>query len=435
MPFTLTMPKLSPTMEGGTIVKWHKQEGDQVNEGDVLFEVATDKATVEYNAIDKGFLRKILVQEGEEALLNQPVAIFTETKEESIEGYEPEGEAAAAEEVKEMTQEEGEEKPKEKKKKAEPEAVKKGLSAPGFTPEPPLEEYEFEWREKPSERILASPLAKQLASERNIDLSAIKGSGPGGRVMSRDLDLSIPKAAVSFGPQKLPDIPPGTYEEEPLGPMRKAIGERLQASKTFIPHFYVQQEVDADPLMAVRNQLKAFDLKVTFNDFVIRAAALALREHPEINSGFNSEKNQIIRFKTIDISIAVSIEAGLITPIIRHADYKNVGELSGEVKYLAGLAKKGKLAPEQYRGGSFTISNLGMFGIRDFQAVINPPQAAILAVGGIQDRLVLKNGQAAPGKILQLSLSSDHRVIDGADAAQFLNTVKKYLENPAVLLV
>lgn len=428
MPFTLTMPKLSPTMEGGTIVKWHKKEGDEVKGGDLLFEVATDKATVEHNALDEGFLRKILVPEGAEALVNQAVAIFTESKDESIEGYEPEGlkqEEAPAAEVDE--------------EKGEAPAPKKSTGTVAaqvaFPIEPPLEDYTFEFDTGMHERLAASPLAKKLAKEKGIDLTSVKGSGPDGRVMSRDLDLAMPDTPATFGRKGAPTLKPGTYEEEPMSPMRKAIGEKLQASKTFIPHFYVQQDVDVEPMITLREQLKAGGIKVTFNDFIMRATALALKEHPGVNSGFDAEGSKIIRFKTIDICVAVSIDEGLITPIVRHVDYKNLGQISAEVKHLAGLAKEGKLQPHQYRGGSFTISNLGMFGIHDFQAIINPPQVSILSIGGMRDTPVVKEGQVVPGKRMMLSLSSDHRVIDGADAARFIVTVQKYLENPTILLI
>jgi pyruvate dehydrogenase E2 component (dihydrolipoamide acetyltransferase) len=434
MPFTLTMPKLSPTMEMGTIVKWHKREGDEVQEGDLLFEVATDKATVEYNALDPGFLRKILVQEGSDAKVNQPLAIFTATKNESIEGYIPVSE-------KEIKQEQQEEHKVEKKTKKKEESEKvfaeaSTLTSPAFEPMPPLEKYTYEWVEGlPSQRIKASPLAKKLAKEQNLDLSQLKGTGPGGRIVSRDLKKAPHKGPVEFGIHKPSMIPPGTYEEQPLSPMRKAIGSRLQAAKTFIPHFYVQQEVNVSALFELKEHLKTFEIKVSFNDLIIRAVALTLREFPGMNSGYNSAKNTLIRFKTIDICIAVSIEGGLITPIIRHADAKNVVQISEEVKMLADLARTGKLKPEQYQGGSFTISNLGMYGIKDFQAVINPPQAAILAVGGMHEKPIVKNGQVVPGKIMELSLSSDHRVIDGAEAAQFIRRLQTYLENPSILIV
>ncbi len=310
------------------------------------------------------------------------------------------------------------------------------MRQPAFVPEPPLQNYTFEGPAGSVEgHLLASPLAKNLAKERGIDLSTVKGTGPRGRIVSRDLDLGQPAAAVTFGRREVPSLPPGSYEEEPLSPMRKVIARRLQDSKTFIPHFYVRQEVHADALVETREQLKKGGLKVSINDFIVRACALVLREHPEVNSGFNSTSSNIIRFKTVDISIAVSLKHGLITPILRHADYKNLGQISTEVKLLAEKAREGKLAREEYMGGSFTISNMGMYGISDFLAVINPPQAAILAVSAIEEKAVVREGQLMPGKVLTLTLSVDHRVIDGADAAKFIKSVQKFLENPALLLL
>lgn len=423
------MPKLSPTMEEGTIVKWRVKEGAHVKSGDVIIEVATDKATVEHSALDEGYLRKILINEGSSAIVNQPIAIFTESAKESIEGYKPEGDMPKAA-VKE-------EAPKEAPKAAaSAPAETAALRQPAFTPEPPLEKYHFEQPGKAIEgRVLASPLARKIAKDKGIDLTTVKGSGPQGRIKSQDLDESLPEAVVSFGARQTPTVPPGSYTEEALTPMRKVVGKRLQESKSFIPHFYVTHQIDAEALVRLRDELKAGGLKVTFNDFVIRACALALRQHPAVNTGFNSVNSTIIHFETIDIALAVSMEGGLITPIIRYADYKNLGELSAEAKSLAKRAREGKLAREEYTGGSFTISNLGMYGVRDFIAVINPPQAAILAVGGIQDQPVVKNGAVVPGKTLSLTLSVDHRVVDGADAAQFLVTLKKLLENPALLVV
>lgn len=430
MPFTLTMPKLSPTMEEGTIVKWRIKEGDFVKVGDVLLEVATDKATVEHSALDQGFMRKILISEGQTVKVNDPIAIFTEKKDESIAEFQ-----AQLEKKPEVKQEPKKEEAPKEAKPAPAAAETKAMQQPAFTPEAPLEHYEFEFPEEVPEHLPASPLAKKLAKEKGIDLTTVKGTGPSGRVVSRDLDMGQPAAKVSFGRHDIPKIAPGTFEEEPLSQMRKAIGKRLQESKTFVPHFYVSQEIDAKALVQTREQLKEGGVKLTFNDFVVRASALALRDHPEINSGFNTVNSSIIRFKTIDISIAVNIEAGLITPIVRHADYKNLGQISSEVKMLANKAKQGKLKREEYTGGSFTISNLGMFGISEFIAVINPPQAAILAVGGIQEKPVIKQGQIVPGKTMMLTLSVDHRVIDGTDAAKFLKTLQKYLENPALLVV
>lgn len=431
MPFTLTMPKLSPTMEEGTIVKWRKKEGEFAKVGDTLIEVATDKATVEHSALDEGWLRKILIKEGEVAAVNQPIAIFTEKKEESIEGYQPEGEIPKL--VKPEPAIIKEEAPKETL--PTPKAAG-ALQLPAFVPEPPLAKYSFSGPQgEIVGRIPASPLAKKIAKERGIDLTTVKGSGPHGRIMSRDLDLAQPATVVTFGRRETPTIPPGTFEEIPLSSMRKIIAQRLQESKTFIPHFYCTQEILADKMVSLRLELSTAGLKVSFNDFIMRAAALALREHPNVNSGFNSVNNSLIRFKTIDIAVAVSIDAGLITPIVRHADYKNLGQISQEVKLLATRAREGKLSREEYVGGSFTVSNLGMFGISEFVAIINPLQAAILAIGGIEDKAVVKDGQIIPGKTMKLTLSADHRVLDGADGAKFLKTLQKYLENPSLLLL
>lgn len=427
MPFTVTMPKLSPTMEEGTIAKWHKKEGEKVLAGELLVEVATDKATVEYNALDEGYLRKILIPDGGHAIVNQPIAIFTEKANESLAGYQPEGVSPV------MAPKEREIQPQTT---AAPKTAPAPAQQPSFTPEPPLEKYEFEFPAgAPSKRTAASPLAKKLAKEKGLDLSTVKGTGPGGRVTSRDLDLAQPDQAVTFSRREKPQIAPGTFEEQPLTPMRKVIAQRLQQAKTYIPHIYLRQEIDAEPLVIAREQLKSGEVKVTFNDFIIRACALALREHPQANSGFNSANQSIILFKTIDISIAVTVEGGLITPIIRHADYKNLGEISLEIKELAARARAGKLKPEEYKGGSFTVSNMGMFGVSDFAAIINPPQAAILAVGGIEECPCVKNGAVVVGKRMNLVLSADHRVLDGAEAAQFLKSIQKYLENPSLLLV
>jgi pyruvate dehydrogenase E2 component (dihydrolipoamide acetyltransferase) len=426
------MPKLSPTMEEGTIAKWHKKVGDKIEAGDVLLEVATDKATVEYNALDEGFLRKILVADGAHAVVNQPIAVFSASATENIDQYVPQGvapakpQAAAKKEVKEETV--------TQKSAAAP--ANASMQQPAFVPEPALENYEFAFPSAVSnKRIAATPLAKKVAKEKGLDLTSVKGTGPSGRISSHDLGLAQPKSTAKLGRMEAPTTPPGTFEEIPMTPMRKVIGQRLQQSKSFIPHFYVRQEIDAEPLIGAREQLKNGGVKITFNDLMIRASALALRECPEVNSGFNSVSQSIIMFKTIDISVAVSMEGGLITPIIRHADYKNVGEISVEVKELADRARQNKLQPQEYKGGSFTISNLGMFGVSDFVAVINPPQSAILAVSGIEDCVRWKNDAAAPGKKMNLTLSADHRVVDGALAAKFMKTLQKYLENPAILLV
>jgi pyruvate dehydrogenase E2 component (dihydrolipoamide acetyltransferase) len=434
MPFTVTMPKLSPTMEEGTIAKWHKKVGDHVDSGELLIEVTTDKATVEFNAIDEGWVRKILIEEGANAAVNQAIAIFTEEKEESIESYQPEGLKKA--EKKDLSTERSSEVKENKEITTSQEQKSTATRQPSFVPEPPLENFELPFlTDQIEKRVLASPLAKFISKQQHLDISTVKGSGPGGRIMSRDLENAQPSRDVSFGHREVPKEIAGSFVEEPLNQMRKAIGQRLQDAKSYIPHFYIEQSINAQPLTDLREQLRNFDIKISVNDCVVRACALALKKHMIVNSGFNSETNSIIRFKTIDISVAVSIKDGLITPIIRHADFKNLGQISTEIRSLAQRAKEGKLNMQEYKGGSFTISNLGMYGVTNFAAIINPPQAAILAVSGISNVPVVKAGAVVPGKVMHLNLSVDHRVVDGVAAAEFLKTLQLYLENPAALMI
>jgi pyruvate dehydrogenase E2 component (dihydrolipoamide acetyltransferase) len=420
MPFIVKMPKLSPTMEEGTIAKWHKQEGEYVAAGELLVEITTDKATLEHTALDEGWLRKILVKEGQSAHINHPLAIFTVEKDENIVDFKLPSQPPPPklEEVIEI------------KEDVRPSAPL--FSQPAFVPEPPLSSLPLSHLD---EKAPASPLARRLAKEQGLDLRSVSGSGPGGRITSQDLTQAQPEGLVTFGRREEPTLPGGTYSEIPLPAIRKVIAKRLQESKSFVPHFYVQQVIDAEPLIQLRSQLKAHGLAVTINDLILRGSALALRAHPGVNSGFNSINQTIIQFKTVDISVAVTIDGGLITPIIRHADFKNVGQISSEMRSLAEKGRAMKLKEEEYKGGSFCLSNLGMWGITSFAAVINPPQAAILAIGSIEERAVVKAGVVAPGKTLALTLSADHRVIDGTLAAQFLKTVQKLLENPAALIV
>lgn len=373
-------------METGVIAKWHKKVGDLVNSGDVLLEVSTDKATVEHAALDEGFLRKILVEEGADAAVNQPIAIFTETKEETLEGYAPEGVTSAPKEV-----------------------IKEVPKVEVQAPSPS------------SSRIIASPLAKKIASQKGINLTNIQGSGPRGRIVAKDLERKT--------------VPSREIQEIPLTPIRRVISQRLQEAKSTIPHFYVTQGIDAGPLVNFREQLSALEIKVSFNDCVIKAVALALKEHPAVNAGFNPKNQTVLLYPTIDISVAVSLESGLITPIVTHADQKSLSEISSEVRELARRAKEGKLSPHEFQGGSFTVSNMGMFGVTEFQAIINPPQCAILAIAGIQDMPFVKNGQLVAGKGMNISLSVDHRVIDGVLAAKFIKAVQKYLEQPISLII
>lgn len=422
MPFTLTMPKLSPTMEEGTIVSWHKKPGEHIESGEVLLEIATDKATVEHQALDSGWLRQVLVAEGGEAVVNQPIAIFTEEKDESITGYTPEGASPK-----------GAIPPTNITQPQQPSLVSISTEeqlpiAPTIAPEI---QKTFPEAIESENRILASPLAKKLAAQQSLDLTGLKGSGPGGRIMKRDLAGA---SQVHPKPSIEPKVAMGSFTEEALTPIRKVIAQRLQEAKATIPHFYLQQTIDAAPLVILREQLKKSGIKLTYNDLIIKASALTLKKHPAVNSGFASKGGSIIRFKTIDISVAVSIEGGLVTPIIRYADDKNVRDISLEVKALAKKAKEGKLQPIEFQGGSFTISNLGMYNVTNFFAIINPPQAAILAVSGISDVPVIKNQQVVPGQTMNLCLSVDHRVIDGVAAASFMQDLQSILENPAVLL-
>jgi pyruvate dehydrogenase E2 component (dihydrolipoamide acetyltransferase) len=412
------MPKLSPTMETGTIVRWLKKEGEFVESGETLLEVATDKATVEHQALDEGYLRKIVVEEGQEAKVNQPIAIFAATKEEPLEGLPVEPLKIEVEPQSVIGQE-----------RVFQESTPKGVH---FSPEKPLEGYVFERPLESVSRLKASPLAKKIAEEKGLDLTSIKGSGPSGRIVEKDLDKALPLGV--FSSRKEPTIPPGSYTLKPLSQMRRVIGKRLQQSKTFTPHFYVEMEVDAMPLYTMKEELKALGLRITVNDLMIRATSLALRLHPEMNVGYSSEEESLIQFETIDLSVAVTLPEGLITPIIRHADYKSVGEISVEIRYLVEKAKEGKLEEREYKGGSFTVSNLGMYGVSRFSAILNPPQGAILAVSGIRDTVVFKGGQVVPSKVMALTVSCDHRVIDGAKASEFLAELKKIIEKPIALL-
>lgn len=433
MPFTLTMPKLSPTMTEGTIIKWRKKEGEFVEDGEMLIDVATDKATVEHAVLDGGWLQKIIIPEGSDALVNQVIAILTKEKSESIDGfiYEEKKPANKAE-VSDVV--DSNHIMAKAETKSQVGASSLGMLYQHFTIQKPIEE-ELLSSIDDKGRVKASPLAKKIAHDQRLDITTVQGTGPGGLVTSKDLELAQKDVEAIFGSKKQPSYPSGSYEEITLTPVRKVIAERLQQSKTFIPHFYMTQTVDAKSLHLLREELKASDIHLTFNDLITKAVALALKKHPEINRGFDPLNNAIVQFQTIDISIAVSIDAGLITPIVRNADFKNVGQIAKEIKYLADKAKKGTLAPLEYQGGSFTISNLGKYGIDSFYAIINPPQAAILAVGSVLDQPQVKDGVVVPGKMMTLNLSLDHRVIDGALGALFLKSLQNYIEHPSILLV
>jgi pyruvate dehydrogenase E2 component (dihydrolipoamide acetyltransferase) len=429
------MPKLSPTMEEGMIAKWHKRVGEHVAAGDLILEVATDKATVEHSALDAGWLRKVLIEEGGEAVVNQPIAIMTESQEESIEGYVPEGAQPKSSTIEPPPpkKEEASTSSKATEAAALPAPQEKTTAVP--TPASKEESSEPEIHGDLGDgRVFISPLARRLAKVHGLDLSTVKGSGPNGRIMSRDLSNALPASQGGRTSDRMPNGTVGAYAEETLTPMRKTIAKRLQEAKATIPHFYVSLKIDAGPLNDLREQLKKHEFNATINDFLVKACGLALRKHPGVNSGYNSAQNTLIRFKTIDISIAVSLKEGLITPIVRFADYKSIQEISSEVRSLVKKAKEGKLESHEYVGGSFTISNLGMYGVSNFTAIINPPQGAILAISGIEDVPVVRAGQIVAGKVMTLTLSADHRVMDGVAGAEFLKSVQGLLEAPAILL-
>ncbi len=424
----LKMPKLSPTMETGTLVKWLKKAGDEIHFGDVLLEISTDKAVLEHTASEDGWLLEILVKEGTKIPVGAPIAVFSTEKNVTYDLKQllPLQEAVSTDEPTQIV-------PNTSSQQDNSHYAGPSMAIMGFRPEPPLTTPLT--IKNPGDPVSASPLAKKLAKEQNLDLSGVAGSGPGGRIVKKDLEKAPPLRIAGFGYPEAPEVNPGTYVEEPLSPIREAISKRLQAAKTFIPHFYVRQRIYASPLLALLKELQAQNIKLSINDCIVRACALALKEFPEINSGFNSVDNTIIRFSTIDISIAVAIPDGVITPIIRCADRKNVGMISAEIKALAARAKQSALKEEEYKGGSFCISNLGMTGISDFTAILNPPQAAILAVGSVEEQPIVLNGELAVGSTCMLTLSVDHRVIDGYPAALFMKRLQKLLEAPSVLLL
>lgn len=446
----LDLPKLSPTMEEGQIAKWHKKEGDAVAVDDLLAEVETDKATMEYRSFDKGTLLRILAPAGSVVRLGEPVAILGAAGED-ISGLVPGGAAEAK-----VAPQAAAPAPAQKAAPGRPEVEGGEVSVPSkaalaAAPQPPAPEPQAEPSAAasvgPTGRVKASPYVRKLAREEGFDLSRVAGSGPGGRIVARDLE-GAPKAQPAAAPAPLaarPGAPaaPGALAEpeaRPLSMMRKAIARRLTESKQTVPHFYLTIDVDADPLHALREQINA-DLasqgdgapKVSFNDLLVKACAIALVRVPECNVQFSD--SAILVHRRVDISVAVSVPEGLLTPVVRDADRKGVLAISAEVRDLAGRAKAKKLRPEEMQNGTFSISNLGMYGIDDFAAVINPPEGAILAVGQVRREPVVRGDAVVPGRKLAMTLSCDHRVIDGAVGATFLRALRQILEHPTQILL
>jgi pyruvate dehydrogenase E2 component (dihydrolipoamide acetyltransferase) len=431
MSINILMPALSPTMTEGKLAKWHVKVGDTIKSGQVICEIETDKATMEVEAVDEGKIGQILVEEGAEGVkVNAVIAVLLEEGEKDV--------AKPAAPAAEKPAAKAEEKPAEKP------------AAPAAAPAPVAKPPAQPAASSGSTRIFASPLAKRIAAEKGIDLAGIKGSGPNGRIVKADVDNAKPGAAPAAATPKAAPKPaaaapaaggqpvfvaPGD-SRVPHTSIRKVIARRMLESKQTVPHFYLTVDFEIDALLTARTAINAVvekkGAKVSVNDMVIKACAKALRDHPECNASWTEE--EMIQYGAVDISVAVATDRGLITPIVRNADMKGLAQISIEMKDLASRAKSGKLKLEEFQGGGFTISNLGMFGIRDFGAIINTPQAMILAVGAGEERVVVRKGEMVVRNIMSCTLAVDHRVVDGALGAQFLQTLKAYIEQPAAML-
>ena len=445
MPTEILMPALSPTMEEGTLAKWLVKEGDTVSSGDLLAEIETDKATMEFEAVDEGTVGKILVSEGTEGVkVNTPIAVIL-SEGESADDI---GGASAASPKKDA---EPKAAPAEASSATEPQkGYGRGGDGQASTPK-------AEATEDKGDRVFASPLARRIAKDKGLDLAQVKGSGPKGRIVKADVEKAEPgkpAAPAAEAPKATegakPAMPAGMgaeavmrmyqgrdYEEVKLDGMRKTIAARLTEAKQTIPHFYLRRDIRLDSLMAFRGQLnkqlEARGVKLSVNDFIIKACALALQQVPDANAVWAGDR--ILKLKPSDVAVAVAIEGGLFTPVLRDADQKSLSTLSAQMKDLAVRARDRKLAPDEYQGGSFAVSNLGMFGIDNFDAVINPPHGAILAVGaGVKKPVVNEAGEIEVATVMSVTLSVDHRVIDGALGAQLLEAIKANLEAPVAML-
>jgi pyruvate dehydrogenase E2 component (dihydrolipoamide acetyltransferase) len=438
MPVNILMPALSPTMEKGNLARWLKKEGDAVKAGDIIAEIETDKATMEYESIDDGVLAKIVVPEGtQDVPVNQLIAVL------ASEGEDVKAAAAGAAKAPAAT------KAPEAPKPAAAPATAKPAAAPTPAPAPVAAHG--------SNRVFASPLARRLAKDAGIDVSRIQGSGPHGRIIARDVDaaksgrgLAAPGAAAGtpLAIQAPSDdkiralFEPGSYEIIPHDNIRKVIARRLVEAKLTIPHFYLTLDCNLGKLMAAREEINAAApkdkdgkpaYKVSVNDFVIKALALALQQVPDSNVTWT--EGGMLKHRHSDIGVAVSIPGGLITPVVRKAEMKSLSVISNEMKDYAARARAKKLKPEEYQGGSSAVSNLGMFGIKDFAAVINPPHATILAVGAGEERAIVKDGKIEAAWMMSVTLSTDHRAVDGALGAQMLGAFKTLIENPVMMVV
>ncbi len=414
----IRMPKMSDTMTDGVIAAWHKKVGDKVKSGDILADVETDKATMELENFENGVLLYIGVETGASVPVNAIIAIVGKEGEDYkslLEGAPAVTVAPAAEE-----------KP----------AVEEKSAAVAATPAPApvAAAVPVATAVTGDDRLKASPLARKIAEDKGIDLRNLQGSGDNGRIVKRDLDNAPAAAAAQAAtPVFAPVVGQEAFTEVAVSQMRKTIARRLAESKFSAPHFYLTIDIDMEAAMAARTEINAVaSAKVSFNDMVVKASALALRKHPKVNSSWLGDK---IRFNQhVHIGVAMAVEEGLLVPVVRFADSKPLSQIAGEVKVYAGKAKEKKLQPTDWEGNTFTISNLGMFGIEEFTAIINPPDACILAVGAIRETPVVKNGQLAVGHRMKVTLSCDHRVVDGASGAEFLQTLKGLLEAPVRML-
>ncbi len=431
------MPKMGDAMEEGTLLKWLVNPGDEVAEGDPIAEIETDKVTLEIEASEDGYLTNTLVEEGAIVPIGTPVA--TSGPQDEV-GKVPDGAAAAPSEAPAEEAAPAEEEPAEAP--AEEATPEPAVAAEQPAPQP-VERAE-------GERLRASPLVKRLAAEHDIDLAQVAGSGPGGRIVKADIadyvsgKKEAPRAAAAAQapaaqetprPQSAPAQAPAGATPVEMSRMKQRTGERMAESKRDIPHYYVSATIDMSAAMQFREQVNASleegGTRVSVNDLVIKAAALALVDHPGVNTAYVN--GQLYQQESVDINIAVAIDGGLIAPFIPNADQKSLGAISRMAKDLGRRAREGGLTPDEYQGGTFTISNLGMFDVDEFIAVINPPQAAILAVASVKDVAVVKDGKLVPGKTMTVTLSADHRVLDGAEVAVFLQSFRRYLENPMLL--
>ncbi len=432
MPTQVLMPALSPTMTEGNLAKWHKKEGDKVKAGDILAEIETDKATMEFEAVDEGTLGRILVPEGTKGVqVNQPIAVILGEGEKASDIKA----APAAPPARSTTTESPAAKPM-----AQAAAAVKPASAPAPTlaprpsAPPPSRGPAF------ARRVFVSPLARRLAEKSNIDLSRLSGSGPHGRIVKADVEAALTRGPAASAEPTYPkakivaEAGNIAFTEIPHTNIRRVIAKRMTDSARNVPHFFLTVDCEIDALLKVRADLAdARSLKLSVNDFVIRAAALALKQYPAANASYSDDA--ILRWSQVDIAVAVALEDGLITPIVKNADQKKVDVISAEMKDMGLRARAGKLKLTEFQGGTFSISNLGMFGIREFTAVINPPQACILAVGVGEKRAVARHDQLAVATVMSCTLACDHRVLNGAEGSQWLQIFKKLIEEPASLLV